>query len=95
MSTTTGKTTSTCDPHIFEWAAPVERGWLCPRCSRINAPWVRQCDCTLNKEYITWTSDHVPGWQQSDEWWKNVTCSHADTDSTLNTSVAFKCERTE
>lgn len=23
-----------------------EKGWECPRCGRINAPWVRQCDCT-------------------------------------------------
>ncbi len=20
-------------------------GWLCPRCNKINAPWVSQCSC--------------------------------------------------
>lgn len=20
-------------------------GWICPRCKRINAPWVEHCDC--------------------------------------------------
>lgn len=23
----------------------VERGWLCPICHHVNAPWVRQCSC--------------------------------------------------
>ena len=23
----------------------IEQGWECPRCGRINAPWVRNCDC--------------------------------------------------
>ena len=27
-----GKTTSTCDPYTWEWRAPTERGWECPRC---------------------------------------------------------------
>lgn len=21
-------------------------GWLCPRCKKVNAPWVSQCTCT-------------------------------------------------
>lgn len=20
-------------------------GWICPRCKRVNAPWVERCDC--------------------------------------------------
>ena len=20
-------------------------GWICPRCKKVNAPWVKQCDC--------------------------------------------------
>lgn len=33
-----------------------EQGWECPRCGRINAPWVRQCDCSRSNNY-TITSD--------------------------------------
>jgi hypothetical protein len=21
------------------------QGWICPRCNRVNAPWVSKCDC--------------------------------------------------
>ena len=65
---TTGTSTSTT------WRTnpvppPTEYGWACPRCNRINAPWVRQCDCGGNN-YWTITSD----WRYKPEWWKEVTC---------------------
>ena len=25
---------------------PINYGWVCPRCGRVNAPWVSQCNCT-------------------------------------------------
>ena len=40
-----------------------EQGWECPRCGRINAPWVRQCDCSRNN------------WTYKPDWWKKVTCN--------------------
>ena len=65
---TTGTSTSTT------WRCPytqpkAEQGWECPRCGRINAPWVRQCDCSGNNWTIT--SD----WTYRPEWWKEVTCN--------------------
>lgn len=24
------------------------KGWVCPRCGRVNAPWVSQCSCNGN-----------------------------------------------
>ena len=38
-----------------------EEGWLCPRCKRINAPWVRQCDCSPSNDKITINP--------CDQWW--------------------------
>lgn len=46
-----------------------EKGWECPRCKRINAPWVRQCDCSGNNWTIT--SD----WTYKPDWWKEITCN--------------------
>lgn len=22
-------------------------GWICPKCGKVNAPWLPSCDCTL------------------------------------------------
>ena len=50
IDSTIGTATYTYSNHSYN----AEKGWECPRCGRINAPWVRQCDCspstsTLNK----------------------------------------------
>lgn len=25
-----------------------QEGWICPRCGKVNAPWVMQCSCNRN-----------------------------------------------
>ena len=72
--TSTGKTTST----YYTYSNPsysAEKGWECPRCGRINAPWVRQCDCNGNNWSITWKDDTTAG----DEWWKKYVTCDSDT----------------
>ena len=32
------------------------KGWLCPRCQVVNAPWVEKCECAPMSYTITWTS---------------------------------------
>lgn len=27
-----------------------QEGWICPRCGKVNAPWVMQCSC--NRDYL-------------------------------------------
>lgn len=81
---TTGTSTSTTASQWQPYKA--EQGWECPRCGRINAPWVRQCDCSTNSWTIT-TSD---GWTYKPTWRKEVTCN-SDTfkvhpDSTVYTT---------
>lgn len=71
---TTGTSTSTT---ASQWQTynhyNAEKGWECPRCGRINAPWVRQCDCSRSNWTIT-TSD----WTYKPEWSK-VTCQGTKT----------------
>ena len=75
--TTTGTGTSTTSTY-YTYTDPspsykAEKGWECPRCSRINAPWVRQCDCNDRSPKIT-CDDTV-----KNEWWKEYTTSDTDT----------------
>ena len=63
---TTGTSTNTSYTYKSPSSYQSEKGWECPRCGRINAPWVRQCDCspspTSNWDKITINP--------CDDWWK-------------------------
>ena len=69
--------TSTSTTYYAHTKPKAEQGWECPRCGRINAPWVRQCDCPNNwsPPTITWTG---PDKDSHDWWWSHVTCEQAD-----------------
>ena len=68
---TTGTSTSTT---YKSSSPPMEYGWACPRCGRINAPWKSQCDCSGKAYwYPTWEGPYY------DEWWKHVTCAPETT----------------
>ena len=30
-----------------------QTGWVCPKCGRVHAPWVRSCDCTAQEGKFT------------------------------------------
>ena len=74
---TTGTSTSTT---TSQWQTynhyKTEQGWECPRCGRINAPWVRQCDCSPSST-ISWDKITV---NPCDKWWNTyVTCKDDNT----------------
>lgn len=64
---TTGTSTSITGRYPYT-PSKAEQGWECPRCGRINAPWVRQCDCSINNWTIT-TPTYKP------DWWEKITCN--------------------
>lgn len=80
--TSTGKTTTTITAggsYTFPPYYQSEKGWECPRCGRINAPWIRHCDCSRNNWNITcddttagdeWWKPYVKGRTAEKEWWK-------------------------
>lgn len=48
----------------------MQEGWLCPRCKKVNAPWVPSCSCneSLNPLRDYYTIPH--------EWWRDgPTCT--------------------
>ena len=82
-----GDTTSTSTSTSTTWRCPytqpkAEQGWECPRCGRINAPWVRQCDCSRSNWTIT-TND----WTYKPEWWKEITCHD---DNIMNNPTTYQ-----
>lgn len=72
--------TSSSTTYFTKPTYSTEKGWECPRCGRINAPWVRQCDCSSDYPYY-------------EEWWKKITCSpdtfriHPESDPIYSTGV--------
>ena len=83
---TIGTSTTTTSQWQTYTAPKAERGWECPRCGRINAPWVRQCDCSRDNLTVTWSSPSIG----TDEWWKTyVTCNGTSASTRLD-SDTFK-----
>lgn len=39
--------------------AVAQTGWICPRCSTVNAPWVPWCQCKPVAVTVTTTSDRI------------------------------------
>ena len=82
-------TTSTSTGTSTTWHCPytqpkAEQGWECPRCGRINAPWVRQCDCSRDNLTFTWSTSPTG----QDEWWKNyVTCNGTSSQIQLDSDT--------
>ena len=86
-ATTTGVAS---DSNItYDWSSlyGMQEGWLCRRCGKVNAPWVRQCDCHGSGTTITWTSSNP--YHQYDTWKDKVTCA-SDADNVLNGSITYK-----
>ena len=80
----------------------IQDGWRCPRCGKINAPWVRQCDCPSSiTTYTTWDKITV---NPCDNWWKHqITCDdnmfrihpesniYSDSINTMSGGSDYKC----
>lgn len=101
MNTTTNKvqvgdptvgtsTTTSTSTTASQWQTcthdKAERGWECPRCGRINAPWVRSCDCSRDNLTFTWSSPSTG----SDEWWRQYVPYTSTSPLTQLDSETFK-----
>ena len=77
---TTGTSSSTNYNRYTHYYPAAQQGWECPRCGKINAPWVSQCNCSRDNWTVTWASDHV---NVKPDWWKDyVYCQQGDSVTT-------------
>ena len=44
----------------FEFDKPIQEGWVCPRCGRVNAPWLPNCSCNPVSTTATTTTTSPP-----------------------------------
>ena len=79
----------------------MKEGWLCPRCKKINAPWVSQCTCTEYHEKITTNTPIVgdppfpypnePNWTPYYDTVKKTPTALYSSDKTTSTTGACSC----
>lgn len=57
------KTDYSGSSNTYDWRAPSypQQGWECPRCGKINAPWISQCNCPRNNWTISWGAGNTTG----------------------------------
>ena len=37
-----------------------EKGWVCPKCGRVNAPWIAYCPCSVHQDH--WNQPNYPNY---------------------------------
>lgn len=62
----TGTSTSTSYTYSNH-SNKAEKGWECPRCGRINAPWKSQCDCAGDLYQITCDDSTTKPWWNNED----------------------------
>ena len=40
----------------------MQEGWLCPKCNKVLAPWVKECDCKIDIPYVPLCPSSWPPW---------------------------------
>ena len=40
----------------------MKEGWICPRCGKVNAPFIGWCDCKLDETVSNGDSECPCGW---------------------------------
>lgn len=60
-----------------------QEGWICPRCGKVNAPWVMQCFCNRNTNILPkvgapyYEGDQATCNTKEEEYRKNTICCNA------------------
>lgn len=62
----------------YDFSRPTLKGWECPRCGKIHAPWIQECNCPRPNHTIvnTWRPNTEtpinpptqPPWKVNETW---------------------------
>jgi predicted RNA-binding Zn-ribbon protein involved in translation (DUF1610 family) len=52
-SSLTSPSTTTCG-NPTQSTSTMPTGWVCPKCGKVNAPWVASCDCKAQIVYVSY-----------------------------------------
>ncbi len=47
------------DGHEYEF--PAQQGWICPKCGRVNAPWLSFCPCYDEEKKVIYSTGSGTG----------------------------------
>ena len=70
---------------------PPQQGWICPKCGRVNAPWMPTCGCVSSQTTASTTYDGV--WEYVDGEWKKIKPQPDCDKKCVQTEIG--CERTD
>lgn len=63
------------DSSLKEGWISLKEGWVCPRCGKVNAPWVLQCTCTSKEPIVpTWNPPISPSVAKPGVWYSSPAC---------------------
>lgn len=64
----------------------MKEGWICPRCGKVNAPFIGWCDCKPDEAISNADSECPCGWEHQ---WRIMVCY----DNAVGDGITYICDK--
>lgn len=65
----------------------MKEGWICPRCGKVNAPFIPSCDCKPDEGVVSNIESECPcGWKHH---WRIMICY----DNAVGDGITYICDK--
>ena len=64
----------------------MKEGWICPRCGKVNAPFIGWCDCKPDEDMSNADSECPSGWGHH---WRIMVCY----DNAVGDGITYICDK--